>query len=366
MKRHLITLVKLAISVAIVVYLVMQAKGDAAFSNLRDQPKHWGMLAAAWLACTGAVLLTLIRWHFLVRAVGIPSPFRNTLRIGFVGYLFNLAPMGIVGGDVLKAVMLAREYRQEPVKSLASVVIDRLIGLYLVFVVATVAILATGFWRLPGEAIEIGCQVAFWATGLGALAWVLVFIPALTEGRLAQAACRWPKVGPVLESVLEAVRTYRRRPGVLALAVVLTLGVHSFFAIGLFLISCGLPGEHHLMSTDFVLMPLSAATGAIPLPLGPFEFVLDALYTQVALPSGAFAPVGQGLVLALGYRIITILIAVIGMVYYFSSRQEISEVLQDAAEQPSEPLAPPPSPTLKMNPPHHSPIPVHEPAPPAP
>jgi ActR/RegA family two-component response regulator len=41
---------------------------------------------------------------------------------------------------------------------------------------------------------------------------------------------------------------------------------------------------------------------------------------------------GQGLVVALGYRIITVLVAAVGVCYYLASRQEVARVLH-AAEQ---------------------------------
>ena len=48
-----------------------------------------------------------------------------------MGYLFNLAPMGVVGGDLLKAWLLAREQHGHRAESVASIVVDRLIGLYM-------------------------------------------------------------------------------------------------------------------------------------------------------------------------------------------------------------------------------------------
>ena len=62
--------------------------------------------------------------------------------------MFNLAPLGVVGGDLVKAVMLGREQRNKQASVVASVIVDRVIGLYVLFVVATAAILATGFWRV--------------------------------------------------------------------------------------------------------------------------------------------------------------------------------------------------------------------------
>jgi len=111
-RRIVGTSLKIMISVAIVGYLIWQARHDNAFAALRDQPKQWVMLVVAWFFCAGAVLTTIVRWHYLVRALEIPSRLSNSLRIGFVSYMFNLAPLGIVGGDAIKAVML--EFQETP------------------------------------------------------------------------------------------------------------------------------------------------------------------------------------------------------------------------------------------------------------
>jgi len=146
---------------------------------------------------------------------------------------------------------------------------------------------------------------------------------------------RLPRAGRAIESLTEAMRMYRRRPGVLLIAAAMSIVVHSFFAIGIYLIARGLPGHVHTLGTHFVLSPLSAATGVLPLPLGPFELVLEYLYVHVPL-SGAFISPGQGLVVALGYRLITVLIAAIGACYYLGARQEIAQSIRQASED--EPL----------------------------
>ena len=139
-KKLLITLLKVAISAAIIGYLVYDAtrgKGHGnVFANLVNQPKHWDMLAAAWASCTVAMLLTFVRWWYLVRALDVPCRFADAMRISFWGYLFNLAPLGIVGGDLVKAVMLDHEHPRHRAKAVASVLVDRVIGLYVLFVVA--------------------------------------------------------------------------------------------------------------------------------------------------------------------------------------------------------------------------------------
>ncbi len=64
-------LLKVALSAAIIGYLAYDAtrRGNV-FANLRNQPKHWDLLAAAWACCTVGVALTFVRWWYLVRALG--------------------------------------------------------------------------------------------------------------------------------------------------------------------------------------------------------------------------------------------------------------------------------------------------------
>ncbi len=338
MKKFLITLLKIGLSVALIAYLVWDAtRGNGqsnVFENLRDQPKHWGSLAAAWLACAAAVCLTLIRWWYLVRALGLPFRIQDGFRIGFLGYLFNLAPMGIVGGDLLKAVMLAHEHPQHRAKAVASVAVDRLIGLYMLFVVASVAILITGLCEVPVGEIRLICKATFLLTAVGALAIMMLLTPGFTEGRLTGALGRLPRIGPAIESLIEAVRLYRRQPHVLLAAAAMSVGVHSLFATGIYLIARGLPGDVLSLGTHFVVSPLSAAGGVLPLPMGPFEFVLEFLY--VHMPGQVTIAKGQGLVVALVYRLICVLIAMVGVCYYLGSRREVAEVMHEAEVESGE------------------------------
>jgi hypothetical protein len=343
MRKLFITLLKVGLSAAIIGYLVWNStqgeKNVNVFANLRDQPKNWWMLVAAWACCTAAVLLTFVRWWCLVRALDIPCRFADAIRISFWGYLLNLAPLGIVGGDLIKTVMLDHEHPQNRAKALASVLVDRVIGLYILFVVASVAILATGFWRISESNIHWICKLTFFLTIGGAVGLGVVLGPDPTEGRVIRAIGRIPRVGPPLESLINAVRMYSSKPLVLTASALMTIGVHSLFACGCYLIARGLPGNYLSLGQHLVVMPLSAATGVLPLPLGPFEYVLDFLYAHVPV-EGATIVEGQGLVVALTYRLITLLIAALGIFYYLGNRREMAEVIHEAEAEEDQKLAP--------------------------
>ena len=86
------------------------------------------------------------------------------------------------------------------------------------------------------------------------------------------------------------------------------------------------------LAMHYVISPVAAVTGVLPIPMGPFELVLEFLYQQTHphLPGKLFIPTGQGLVVALGYRLICVLIAMVGVCYYLSSRREVAEMMHEA------------------------------------
>jgi uncharacterized membrane protein YbhN (UPF0104 family) len=342
LRKLTVTLVKIAISLGILALLVDQAQKNNVFEDLVRQPKRWGLLAAACGVCFVAVLITLVRWYWLVRALDLPLRLREALRLGFLGYLFNLAPMGIVGGDLLKAVMLARRQPGHRAEAVATVFMDRLIGLYVLFLVASTAILLTGLWQSGTPDVRFACQAALALTAAGTVFVVILLMPDATRGKALEWYGRFPYVGRALKRLIESVRMYRFRLGTLAVSAVASVAVHGLFTLGVYLIARGLfDGSSRTdfqsvrvqpLATQFVAYPLSSATGVLPLPMGPFEAVLDLLYADIpladALPGQDHIPRGQGLVVALGYRIVSVLIAAVGVCYYLGSRQEVAEVIE--------------------------------------
>ena len=154
---------------------------------------------------------------------------------------------------------------------------------------------------------------------------------ALVRGTIRTVG-RIPRLGPPLESVINAVRMYNRKPGVLMIASVLTVPVHGLNAIGFYLIGCGL-FDYHLtnlsLSAHLVIVPLATAMQAIPVPIGPTEFCLNYLYPTVRIAGPAIEK-GQGLAVALAYRLISLLIAATGTFYYFGNRREMAGVIHEA------------------------------------
>jgi uncharacterized membrane protein YbhN (UPF0104 family) len=167
------------------------------------------------------------------------------------------------------------------------------------------------------------------AIGTGCILWVLT--PGFTRGAVSEILATLPKVGPIVVRLIVAVRMYRRRLGVLAGAFIMSLGVHAMGALGIYLVARGLGGSVPSLGYHYVIVPMGMIVGILPLPmsgLGAFEAVMEFLYLNAA--GGVVVSKGQGLVVALGYRIITVTIAVVGLFYYLGSRREVAEAMKES------------------------------------
>ena len=106
LRKVVSTFAKLAISGSLIGYLIFRAAHDPQFGELLAGKKNWPILLCTLPVCLFAVTVTILRWHLLIRALGLSFTVRETLRAGFLGYLANLMPFGLVAGDSLKAVIL--------------------------------------------------------------------------------------------------------------------------------------------------------------------------------------------------------------------------------------------------------------------
>jgi uncharacterized protein (TIRG00374 family) len=335
LKKTLITFVKFGLSAALIGYLVIDASRGETFTNLVEQPKHWGLLAAAWALCMAAVLTTIVRWYFLVRALDLPFTMRDALRLGFLGYLFNFVSLGTVGGDLFKAVFLAREHRGQRTAAVATVLADRLVGLYALFLVAAGAILATGQWNAANEVVRDICRTTLAVAAGSTVGFILLLLPGVKSDRLRAKLNQLPRVGALLEKIFTAIDMYRLKPGALIASVAISFVTHGCSGVGFYLIAVGLPGAVPSLAEQFLIVPLAMVTGILPLPLnglGAVEAALDYLYQ--AVPVGIKMQQGQGFVIAIVYRLITIGIAMVGAIFYLGHRREVDSVLKTAeAEQ---------------------------------
>ncbi len=245
-----------------------------------------------WLV--GPVFLGTARWWLLMRGVGLTCDYSRALRLQLVGFFFNTAMPGAVGGDIVKAVYIVRDQSGPTGKTPAmlSVILDRIVGLIGLFAMGVVAA-AMSLPQLNANPVTadlikgLGFVVACSLIFLG-----VVFVP-YKDGKDPVArilSLKIPLFG-VLSGIYTALRSYRNRPGV----IFATIGISILIQL-LFLWFMGFIGRilYGVDQFDVALLapvfPFGILVTAIPLApggLGVGHAAFEKLFALVGLPGGA-------------------------------------------------------------------------------
>lgn len=123
MRRRLFLLLKVAVSLGLLAFLVSLADPAALRSSLATL-SPW-RCAGALGVLLFSVLLTGARWAFIMKVMGLPIPFAEAQRLTFAGVTASQILPTSVGGDALRVLWLQRQGRPF-FPALLSVLFDRL------------------------------------------------------------------------------------------------------------------------------------------------------------------------------------------------------------------------------------------------
>lgn len=344
-KQTILNLGKYLLAVVLLAWVIYQNWAPASGKGLayvwqshvvEGQAIHVGYLVAAFAIYLPAALLTFFRWYLLVRAVDLPFRLLDALRLGLVGLFFNTFLPGSVGGDIIKAAVLAGEQSRRTV-AVATVIMDRLIALWAL--VWFVALLGGFFWlggHFDGSSAgrsKIIVASAGIIVAVSSLVWLLLgLLPQQRADRFAGRLERLPRIGTSAAEFWRAVWMYRcKRTYIAAVLVLSWIGhvgfVFAFWCSAQVLWSPQL-GPIPPVAEHFVFVPIGMVVEAlVPTPggAGGGEWSYSKLY-------GVFG--GSEVNGALGSlvkRVVTWVLGLLGYLVYLRMRAARPAVF----EQPS-------------------------------
>lgn len=237
------------------------------------------------------------RWSILIKTIA-PAPPAHLVRIFLVSSFVGSFLPGGVGGDAARAYQVGRQTRNVG-GAIASVVMDRWLGLMAVGLAGCVGVLAS-IAAVPVELREltIALTIAFAVAGAATLHadWIM-------ERWLPQSF-RKTSLGMKLESFAAAFATYRQAPVALFTVMMLSLAVQTTRILLAWVIGEGL-GITLPFRYYWVFMPLNILLILLPLSLGGF-----------GLPQGAMVwtlgPLGVGQTEAFLLSLLFVLAGIVG------------------------------------------------------
>ena len=211
----------MSVGIGLMVVLLVYADPSAVGRVLAGTSPGW--ILAAVLTVIVDRIANAYRWLLLLRAIehGRHVPFGAAMHVFFVsGFLGSFLP-GSVGGDAVRALSLSR-LQVPPADALASVVVDRMLG------VASVLVMATGGVALVGHLFEARTLVVLVLPVVAGLAAIAALI--FDRGFVRTVAERWiggrfPRLHRAVDKALQAIAQYGDAHRTLAAVFVLSIGV---------------------------------------------------------------------------------------------------------------------------------------------
>jgi glycosyltransferase 2 family protein len=286
----------------------------------------------AAVICAGLpTLLGVIRWRWILHVQGLEVKFPRLFSISFVGLFFNAFMLGSTGGDVIKAWYVAHETHHKKAEAVATVVVDRLIGLLALFII-TLIMMAIFYQRVFED------PKLLWFS-LATLAVVLFTVLATIIGLWRGFADKFPGLRARLQRLprydtlrraVGAYRVYASHPAILTKTIVVSFAVHFFSMLSIVCVGKGLRVVTDNGIVDYFLyLPIINSVTAMPITISGFG-VREGMYIKMFRQVGVAEP--TALVMSLLGYLATLFWSIVGGVFFLTHRKEIPPAVMKGSE----------------------------------
>ncbi len=286
MKNKMFAVLRVAVSLGLLGFLIWLMRDE--FGRIRDTLLASNPLLIFAAICLFFVTVAIISFRMKVVFEGedLSLSLLESVQLTYIGYFFNNFLPTAVGGDVIKA-HCASQANEKRMKSYASVLMDRLIGLYSFLIIAAVALVIN--WRSFN--MPLAKNMIFLFLALGVIGFLIISnkrIADLLQGLFRRI--KMMRLGERLEELYAIAHDYRNRLDVIVKAILVSMLAQSiyFVVIYLFFLSLGLEIG---IGNIFLIMPVVTFISMFPSlgGLGVREGAMVALFAPLAGKDNAFA-----------------------------------------------------------------------------
>ncbi len=309
---------RLSIGLALIAFLAHSIGGDGLRAALAPIRAHPAWIAAALALTFFALLVGAIRWHVILRVMGLPASFGRTFRGFFIGQFFNAFLFGACGGDLARAIFAAHDHPEKRAEAVTSVILDRAIGLIITLLFGC-GLLLPRIRAFAGHGETRFPLVLMALFLLATLAFLALFFTLNLFERIPWLE-RWQRhgrTGPLFRRAYDALYLFRQNTRRLLVPALLSMA-------NLLLLAAATAALARALDTPIAfpdllaVFPVITVLAAIPLTPGSLG-VREGLYIQLLHPWGV-AP-GPALLLSLlGYLAATLWSLFGGLLFLFRPR----------------------------------------------
>lgn len=310
-RSRVIFVLKLVVGASLIGLLLARMNGQAIGAAF--QRYNASALAAAIALTFLGTGVASLRWKLLVPEV----PYLRLLRYSLIGQFYSVVLPGQVAGEAVKAWRISRG-AIDPTRLVASVLIDRVVGLIGLLLVATAGIALTRDAFAGRLLLPMAGLASALVAGLFALAVPSVYRLA---SRLIHHAGAWaPRLGHIAAKALlflGAWRDYAQSPWRLTLSLVFGV-IFQLLGVAIYLLLANNMGIEIAAAHWMWIAGVTAIAVLLPLSIGGIglrEGALVAMLAQFGIPGES------ALALSLGIFGIMLLLAVAGWIAEVTDRR---------------------------------------------
>lgn len=225
----------------------------------------WFVLLAGVLAFGFVTQIGVLRWWLLLRAQDIRVPYGTACRLTFIGFFFNNVVPGPTGGDLVKAVYIAR-HSDKRAPAIVTVIVDRVVG---IIALALIAACVLVFKLEDPRYRELAAFIGLFLGGV-AVAAMLFFSRRIRRLLRIEGLTGKLPGGGIIRKADEAILRWRDHKGAVGVALLLSFanqlciqGLMVVFASALHVTTGA--GETLPWTAYMVVLPVAFIVSALPM-----------------------------------------------------------------------------------------------------
>jgi hypothetical protein len=321
--RVLFTAFRVGIGIALLWYLGVS--GAIEWKALLGLAHVWPVTLVALLLLLVDMIVTAGRLSVLMQARGMHLSVLSATKLTLIGIFFNACLPGSTGGDLVKIFYATEGNRGRRAEVATIILFDRAAGM---FGLMLWPLLVAPFFPDLLEQVPV-LRVLLWGAAGVAAVMLMGFLVAwsdwLRQSALLEWAFRRLPLGDYARRIFDTVHGFRNHLGAVLASVAISLVAHSM-SVGVTLLMIAAVNPAGAAWPMAVLIPLGHLANTLPVTpggLGVGEAAFNKLFSMAGLTGGA-----EGL---LGWRLLTILIGLIGLVFYLQGRKRFVHLADQLA-----------------------------------
>lgn len=266
--------------------------GTLDFGALSVYFERPALLVASLAIFLCTTVMGALRWRVLLRLAGVHLPLRRALQLTFTATFFNVVAPGNIGGDVVKAIYVARDHAPDRRTNVFVVgFLDRFIALAGLVALAGILTLARG------RAVWADPRLRQLAVALGVLALVTFVAPILLIVAIRRSGHRleaWTRGTTRLAAfsgqLVACARLVSARHRGLLAALGLAIAIHLAGIVLFSALTGAITGQEVPISVMASIYPLGILSMVLPISYAGFgvgHVAFDQLFAMIGLAGGA-------------------------------------------------------------------------------